>query len=190
MQLVFATHNQNKFVEVQAMMPPHIELLSLSHIGCEEDIAETADTIEGNALLKAQYVRDFYKLDCFADDTGLEVIALNNQPGVYSARYAGEPHNSMANMRKLLQNLEGKPDRRAHFKTAIALVQGNSKKIFLGICEGEITEKARGEAGFGYDPIFQPIGFDQTFAQMSLSQKSEVGHRGKAIRKLIAYLSN
>ena len=173
MKLVFATHNENKFAEVQAMLPPHIELLSLTDIGCDEDIAETADTIEGNALLKANYVRDNYNMDCFADDTGLEVRSLNNEPGVYSARYAGEPHNSEANMRKMLKNLEDKADRSAHFKTAIALVKGTSEIVFLGICEGEITNQARGEAGFGYDPIFQPKGFDQTFAEMSLSQKSE-----------------
>src|SRR5690554_375415 len=189
MKLVFATHNKNKFAEVQAMLPPQIELLSLTDIGCDEGITETADTIEGNALLKANYVRDNYKMDCFADDTGLEVRALNNEPGVFSARYAGEPHNSEANIRKMLKNLEYKADRSAHFKTAIALAKGTSEIVFLGICEGEITKEARGEAGFGYDPIFQPKGFDQTFAEMSLSQKSEIGHRGRAIRKLIEYLS-
>lgn len=189
MKLVFATHNKNKFAEVKAMLPPHIELLSLTDIGCEEDIAETADTIEGNAMQKAAYVREKYQLDCFADDTGLEVRALNNEPGVYSARYAGEPHNSEANMRKMLKNLEGKADRSAHFKTAIALAKGTTEIVFLGICEGEIIKETRGEAGFGYDPIFQPKGFDQTFAEMSLSQKSDIGHRGKAMRKLIEYLS-
>ena len=171
------------------MLPPYIELLSLTDIGCDEDIEETANTIEGNAILKANYVRDNYKLDCFADDTGLEVHSLNNEPGVYSARYAGEPHNSEANIQKLLKNLEDKVDRSAHFKTAIALAKGSSEIVFLGICEGEIIKEGRGEAGFGYDPIFQPKGFNQTFAEMTLQQKSEIGHRGKAMRQLIEYLS-
>ncbi|WP_310992149.1 non-canonical purine NTP diphosphatase [Aequorivita marina] len=189
MKLVFATHNNNKFTEVKAMLPSHIELLSLTDIGCNEDIAETADTIEGNAILKANYVRDNYKLDCFADDTGLEVKSLNNEPGVYSARYAGESNNSQANMEKLLKNLEGKKDRSARFKTAIALSMNHAEVMFLGICEGEITEKPRGDSGFGYDPIFQPKGFDKTFAEMTLQQKSKIGHRGKAMRQLIEYLS-
>lgn len=171
------------------MLPPNIELLSLSDIGCEEDIAETADTIEGNAILKANYVRDNFQLDCFADDTGLEVKSLNNEPGVYSARYAGASNNPVANMKKLLENLHGEEDRSARFKTAIALSMKHSEVMFLGICEGEITEKPRGDSGFGYDPIFQPQGFDATFAEMTLQQKSEIGHRGKAMRQLIDYLS-
>lgn len=189
MKLVFATHNKNKFTEVKAMLPHHIELLSLDDIGCNEDIEETADTIEGNAILKANYVRDNYNLDCFADDTGLEVESLNNEPGVYSARYAGESNNSEANMQKLLKNLEGKNDRSARFKTAIALAMNHSEIMFLGICEGEIIKELRGDSGFGYDPVFQPKGFDKTFAEMTLTQKSEIGHRGKAMRQLINYLS-
>ena len=189
MKLVFATHNQNKFAEVKAMLPPHIELLSLTDIGCNEDIAETAETIEGNAILKAEYVRQKYNLDCFADDTGLEVTALNNEPGVISARYAGDSHNSQANIEKLLKNLEKENNRSARFKTAIALSTANSEKLFLGICEGNITEELRGASGFGYDPIFQPEGFDKTFAEMTLFQKSKIGHRGKAMRQLIDYLS-
>ncbi len=189
MKLVFATHNKNKFTEVKAMVPNHIELLSLNDIGCNEDIEETADSIEGNAILKANYVRDNYNLDCFADDTGLEVKSLNNEPGVYSARYAGVSHDSNANIQKLLKNLEGKEDRSARFKTAIALSMNHSEIMFLGICEGEIIKELRGESGFGYDPIFQPKGFDKTFAEMSLQQKSEIGHRGKAMRQLIDYLS-
>ncbi len=188
MKLVFATHNKNKFTEVKAMVPHHIELLSLDDIGCNEDIEETADTIEGNAILKANYVRDKYKLNCFADDTGLEVKSLNNEPGVYSARYAGDSHNSLANMEKLLRNLQGKDDRSARFKTAIALSMNHSEMMFLGICEGEITKKPCGNSGFGYDPIFQPNGSDKTFAEMTLEQKSEIGHRGKAMRKLIEFL--
>jgi XTP/dITP diphosphohydrolase len=189
MKLVFATHNKNKFTEVKAMLPHHIELLSLDDIGCNEDIEETADTIEGNAILKANYVRDNYNIDCFADDTGLEVQCLNNEPGVYSARYASDSHNSEANMQKLLKNLEDKKDRSARFKTAIALAMNHSEIMFLGICEGEITNEKRGDSGFGYDPIFQPKGFDKTFAQMTLTQKSEIGHRGKAMRQLIDYLT-
>ncbi len=189
MKLVFATHNKNKFVEVKAMLPSYIELFSLTDIGCAEDIAETADTIEGNAILKANYVREHYKLDCFADDTGLEVKALNNEPGVYSARYAGASNDSSANIEKLLKNLQGKEDRSARFKTAIALSMNHSEIMFLGICEGEITENLRGESGFGYDPVFKPTGFDKTFAEMTLTQKSEIGHRGKAMRQLIDYLS-
>lgn len=189
MKLVFATHNKNKFTEVKAMLPHHIELLSLDDIGCNEEIEETEDTIEGNAILKANYVRDHYKLDCFADDTGLEVKSLNNEPGVFSARYAGDSNDSQANIKKLLKNLEDKADRFARFKTAIALSINHSHIMFLGICEGEITKEHRGDSGFGYDPIFQPKGFEETFAEMTLQQKSEIGHRGKAMRKLIEYLS-
>lgn len=189
MKLVFATHNKNKFAEVKAFLPENIELLSLDDIGCNEEIEETADTIEGNAIIKANYVRDNYNLDCFADDTGLEVKSLNNQPGVYSARYAGKVNNSKANIEKLLKNLENKKDRSARFKTAIALSLNNTEVLFLGTCEGEITKELHGDSGFGYDPVFQPTGFDKTFAEMTLQQKSEIGHRGKAMRQLIEYLS-
>jgi XTP/dITP diphosphohydrolase len=189
MKLVFATHNQNKFKEVKALMPSYIELLSLTDIGCFEDIPETAKTIEGNAAIKANYVRDFYEFDCFADDTGLEITSLNYEPGVYSARYAGPENDSNANMKKVLEGLDGKPNREAFFKTAIALTFKGVDVMFLGVCEGAITEKEKGEGGFGYDPIFQPLGFLETFAQMTLEQKSEIGHRGKAIKQLIEYLS-
>ncbi len=189
MKIVFATHNKNKFIEVKAMLPHHIELLSLDDIGCEEDIVETADTIEGNAILKANYVRHHYNINCFADDTGLEVKSLNNEPGVFSARYAGISNDSNANIQKLLKNLEGKEDRDARFKTAIALSMDHEEVMFLGICEGEIIKELLGKSGFGYDPIFQPKGFDKTFAEMTLTQKSEIGHRGKAMRQLIDYLS-
>lgn len=188
MKLVFATHNNNKLEEIKAMLPDYIELLSLSDIGCHEDIAETADTIEDNALLKAKYVFDNYKVNCFADDTGLEVTALNNEPGVRSARYAGE-HDSEANIQKLMKNLEGKDDRSARFKTAIALVTDEVEELFLGICEGAITNDRRGTSGFGYDPVFQPKGSDQTFAEMTLEQKSEIGHRGKGMRLLLSFLT-
>ena len=190
MKLVFATHNQNKFIEVQAMMPSHIELLSLSHINCNEDIAETETTIEGNAILKSRYVKEHYGYDCFADDTGLEVTALNNEPGVYSARYAGPDNDAQANIKKLLLNLSEKENREARFKTAISLIFNNKEALFLGICSGEILKFQRGKQGFGYDPVFRPQGFDDTFAEMSLEQKSEIGHRGRAISKLIDYLSN
>jgi len=189
MKLVFATHNQHKFSEVKSLLPAHIELVSLTDIGCYDEIPETATTIEGNALLKAKYVWEHYQLACFADDTGLEVLSLNNEPGVYSARYAGPQNNAQANMEKLLDNLKGKANRTAQFKTTIALVGADFEELFDGICEGEIVETHRGEGGFGYDPIFQPIGFSETFAQMTLPQKNEIGHRGKAIRKLITHFS-
>ena len=171
------------------MLPNHIELLSLDDIGCHEEIDETADTIEGNAILKAKYVYENYQLACFADDTGLEVKALNNEPGIYSARYAGNENNSEANIEKLLKNLEDKNDRSARFKTAIAFLSDKTEKLFLGICEGEIIKELRGKSGFGYDPIFQPKGYNKTFAEMTIDQKSEIGHRGKAMRELINYLS-
>ncbi len=190
MELVFATHNENKLFEVKALLPHTIKLLSLNDIGCTEEIDETSDTIEGNAILKANYVSEKYGYNCFADDTGLEVKALNGAPGVYSARYAGEQKNAEDNMQKLLTTLKDKTDRNARFKTAIALNIAGSKSLFLGICEGEILENKRGKGGFGYDPIFQPIGYKETFAEMSLTLKGEISHRGKAMRQLIEYLSN
>jgi len=189
MKLVFATHNQNKLKEVKALMPLHIELLSLTDINCHEDIPETELTIEGNAKLKAEYVRNNYGLNCFADDTGLEVTALDGAPGVFSARYAGPENNAEANMAKLLQNLEGKEDRSAQFKTVVALSLNTTEESFTGICKGEIIEQARGEKGFGYDPIFQPIGYNETFAEISSEEKGEISHRGIAIRGLVEFLS-
>jgi len=189
MKLVFATHNLNKLKEVQELVPSHIELLSLTDINCYDDIPETEPTIEGNAKLKADYVRNNYGLNCFADDTGLEVLALDGAPGVFSARYAGPENNAEANMAKLLQNLEDKEDRSAQFKTVIALSLNNSEMSFTGICEGKIIEQARGEKGFGYDPIFQPNGYQQTFAEISSEEKGRISHRGKAIRQLISYLN-
>ena len=188
MKLVFATHNQNKFIEVKALLPGHIELLSLHDIGCHEDIPETAETIAENAIQKVEYVKLHYGVDCFADDTGLEVAALNNAPGVYSARYAGPGKDANANTEKLLVELKDKKDRTARFKTVIALTLNNKPVLFQGICNGVITHETRGEKGFGYDPIFQPEGYTQTFAEMPLSLKSEIGHRGKAMRQLIDYL--
>lgn len=189
MKLVFATHNKNKVREVKALMPSSIELLSLTDIGCFDEIPETSSTIEGNALLKANFVKEHYGFDCFADDTGLEVHELNNEPGVYSARYAGPENDAQANMNKLLANLNGKSSRAAHFKTVIALTQSDETEFFTGICNGEITTDKKGDSGFGYDPIFKPEGCYKTFAEMSLNQKSEIGHRGKAVRLLINYLS-
>ena len=188
-KLVFATRNKNKFKEIQALVPDHIELLSLQDIGCNEDIEETGDTIDANAIIKAEYVRSRYGYDCFADDTGLEVESLAGAPGVYSARYAGEKKDDAANRKKLLNQLEERDDRTARFKTVIALNLKENENLFTGICEGSITKEERGEYGFGYDPIFQPKGFDKTFAEMNLEEKSGISHRAKAFKELIDYLS-
>jgi XTP/dITP diphosphohydrolase len=190
MKIVFATNNQNKVKEVQSLLPDHITILSLKDIGCEEDIPETQPTIEGNAIQKAQYVKENYGYDCFADDTGLEVTALNGEPGVYSARYAGEQRNAADNMNKLLQELQHKNDRSAQFKTVVALILNGNQYTFEGICEGTIINEKRGEKGFGYDPIFMANGFEETFAQISLAEKNRVGHRGKAVQKLIGFLND
>lgn len=188
MKLIFATHNKNKFEEIKAMTPSSITLVSLTDIGFHEEIAETAKTIEGNAYLKAKFIFEKYKLPCFADDTGLEVKVLNNEPGVNSARYAGN-HDSEANTDKLLANLESETDRSAQFKTAIILITQDFEKEFLGICKGEITKMKRGNGGFGYDPVFQPEGHNRTFAEMTLKEKAEIGHRGRAMSKLIEFLN-
>lgn len=189
MKLIFATHNHNKLKEVQALMPDSIELHSLDDIGCFEDIPETADTIDGNAILKADYIKENFQRDCFADDTGLEVVALDGAPGVHSARYAGEEKNSEDNVQKLLLELEGAKNRRAQFKTVIALNLNEHQYLFQGICKGTITREKRGDKGFGYDPVFQPDGSDKTFAEMNLEEKSVISHRGIALRDLIEYLS-
>lgn len=190
MKLVFATNNKNKIKEVQSLMPEGIHLLSLEEIGCHEDIPETSSTIEGNAIQKAEYVKEKYGYDCFADDTGLEVAALNGAPGVYSARYAGEEKSSDANIGKLLKELEGKEDRSARFKTVIALHLKGKFHTFEGICAGNIIFERKGLQGFGYDPVFQPEGKSETFAEMNLSEKSKISHRGRAIRKLIDFLDH
>lgn len=190
MDLVFASHNNHKVEEVRALLPNFINLLSLNDIGCSEDIPETAKTIEGNALLKVEYVRKHYNLNCFADDTGLEVDALNGAPGVYSARYAGPAKKDADNVDKLLQNLKNTTNRKAHFKTVIALDINGKTQQFTGICKGIILEELRGENGFGYDPIFMPEGYNQSFAQMPQDLKNEISHRGKALQKLILYLQN
>ena len=190
MQLVFATNNLNKLKEVQALIPSNIKLLSLKDIDCLEDIPETQNTIEGNAIQKAEYVKKHYGFDCFADDTGLEIEALNGGPGVYSARYAGEQRDANDNMNKVLEGLATKTNRNAHFKTVVALHLNGNLKTFIGICEGQITKAKHGEKGFGYDPIFKPNNFDITFAEMDLSIKNTIGHRGKAISKLVIFLNS
>lgn len=189
MQLVFATHNQNKFNEVKALMPSHIELLSLTDIGCFDEIPEIAQTLEGNAQIKADFVTKKYKLNCFADDTGLLVDALNGAPGVYSARYAGEQKNDTDNMNKLLSELLGKKKRQAKFETVIALNLEHESILFTGVAEGEITHEKNGVDGFGYDPIFKPLTYDKTFAELSMLVKNKISHRGKAIQKLISHLN-
>lgn len=189
MKIVFATNNKNKLKEVQALLPKEIQLLSLEEIGCTEDIPETAPTIEGNAIQKADYVKKNYGYDCFADDTGLEVTALDGAPGVYSARYAGEAKSSEANIDKLLKELEGKDERSARFKTVIALHLDGKLHTFSGICSGNIIFERKGSAGFGYDPVFQPEGKSLTFAEMSLEEKSEISHRARTTRQLIEFLT-
>jgi XTP/dITP diphosphohydrolase len=190
MKLVFATNNKNKILEVQQLLPSTIEIISLESIGCFEEIPETADTIEENAIMKANYVTQKYGYNCFADDTGLEVEALNGAPGVFSARYAGEQRNSEDNMNKLLEELNNKTNRNAQFKTVITLNLNGEQHLFTGIAKGKITLEKTGNQGFGYDPIFQPEGYEVTFAQLSLAEKSLISHRGKATEQLIAFLKN
>ncbi len=188
MKLVFATNNKNKIIEVQQMLPPTIEIISLESIGCFEEIPETADTIEENAIMKANYVTRNYGYDCFADDTGLEVEALHGEPGVFSARYAGEQRNSDDNMNKLLETLNNETNRKAQFKTVIALNLNGEQHLFTGIALGEITINKLGTEGFGYDSIFKPLGFKETFAELSIEQKNQISHRGKTINKLLDFL--
>ena len=188
MQLVFASNNKNKIQELQSMLPETITIVSLESIGCFEDIPETADTIEGNAIQKANYVTEKFGYDCFADDTGLEVDTLNGEPGVFSARYAGEQRNADDNMNKLLVALLDKNNRKAQFKTVIALNLNGKQHLFTGIAKGKITLEKIGNQGFGYDPIFQPEGFSETFAQLSLDIKNKISHRGKATQQLITFL--
>ncbi len=189
-ELVFATHNPNKLEEIRKMVPAGIRLRSLDEIGCTEAIPETAPTLEGNARLKAEYVRNRYGYDCIADDTGLEVEALDGAPGVYSARYAGPQADARANTTKLLAALNQAKSRKARFRTVIALTEGDSCRFFEGVVEGEITAAPRGEGGFGYDPVFRPTGYDRTFAEFSTDEKNAISHRGKAFRALQAYLES
>ena len=188
MKLVFASNNKNKIQEIQALVPNSIQILSLEEIGCTEDIPETAETIEGNAILKANYVTEKYGYDCFADDTGLEVNALNGAPGVYSARYAGERKDANDNMDKLLSELENKANRKANFKTVIALNLNGKQNLFTGIINGKIIEEKIGTNGFGYDPIFQPEGLAISSAQMSAEDKDLVSHRGKSLRSIAPHV--
>jgi XTP/dITP diphosphohydrolase len=188
MKIVFASNNANKIKEIQNMLPDTIEILSLESIGCFEEIPETAATIEGNAIMKANYVTQKYGYDCFADDTGLEVESLNGEPGVFSARYAGEQRNADDNMNKLLLNLENKINRKAQFKTVICLNLKGEQHLFTGIAKGEITLEKTGNGGFGYDPIFRPDGFSETFAEIAMETKNQISHRGKATGALIAFL--
>ena len=188
MKLVFASNNKNKIQEIQALVPNTIQIVSLEDIGCTEDIPETADTIEGNAILKANYVTSNYGYDCFADDTGLEVDALNGAPGVYSARYAGEQKDANDNMDKLLSELKDESNRKANFKTVIALNLNGNQNLFTGIINGKIIEEKIGTNGFGYDPIFVADGFDKTFAELSMEEKSTISHRGIAVKELILFL--
>lgn len=188
MKLVFATNNLNKLAEVQKMLPNSIELLSLKDINCFEDVEETATTLEGNAQLKANYITRKFGLNCFADDTGLEVESLKGQPGVYSARYAGEPTDSEKNMQKLLFELREKENRNAQFRTSICLNLNEKQFFFDGICKGEILTQKQGEKGFGYDPIFKPVGYEKSFAEMNSDEKNTISHRGLAIQKLIEFL--
>jgi XTP/dITP diphosphohydrolase len=189
-KLVFATNNKNKIKEIKQLLNNSLELLSLEDIGCLEDIPETADTIEGNAIQKAQYVYEKYGYNCFADDTGLEIDALNGEPGVYSARYAGEQKNAEDNMMKVLTKLQDVENRSAQFKTVIALIVDGKVTCFEGIVKGEITTERSGNEGFGYDPIFKPKGYDVSYAEMSLELKNEISHRAIATKKLIQFLKN
>ena len=188
MKLVFATNNKHKLQEVRDILGNRVEVLSLNDINCHDDIPETADTLQGNALIKARHIYEKYGLDCFADDTGLEVEALGGEPGVYSARYAGEECCSEANMQKLLHNLTGKDNRNAQFRTVIALIIKGEEKLFNGIVKGTISNEKMGNAGFGYDPIFIPEGFSESFAQMTSDMKNSISHRYRATEELSKYL--
>lgn len=189
-EIVFATNNLHKLEEIRQIIGNKFNILSLKDIDCNEDIPETATTLEGNAEIKARYIKEHYGYDCFADDTGLEVEALGGEPGVLSARYAGENHDSQANMELLLKNLSGKENRAARFRTVIALLIGDELTLMDGIVEGVITHERAGDSGFGYDPIFKPNESDVTFAQMSSDDKNKISHRGRATVKLIDKLDN
>ena len=190
MELIFATNNSHKLEELQAIMGNRIQLLSLNDIGCNEEIPEDQATLEGNASQKAFYIYNKYGYNCFADDTGLEIEALNGEPGVYSARYAGEEKSAEANMDKVLAGLLKIKNRNARFRTVISLVIDGIEKQFEGFVEGTILNERRGISGFGYDPIFQPTGFSKTFAEMNLTDKNKISHRGRAVEKLVLYLND
>jgi XTP/dITP diphosphohydrolase len=189
-KLVFATNNAHKLSEVRAILEPAFSIISLADLNCAEDIPETADTLEGNALLKVQYIYDKFGLDCFADDTGLEVDALNGAPGVYSARFAGENHDSKKNMEKVLSLLGNNTNRKACFRTVIALIQGGETNYFEGKIEGHILHQPRGNSGFGYDPIFVAENQSVSFAELSAEEKNLISHRALAVQKLVEYLQH
>ena len=189
MKLIFASHNEHKTTEIRQLLPPDIQLLSLNDLNYHDEIEESADTLEGNALLKATHVFTLFKLPCFADDSGLEVEALDNRPGVYSARYAGEPKNDDRNIAKLLDDLKESTNRSARFRTVITLILPTTSLSFEGIIEGEITHEKKGSNGFGYDPVFQTIESSITFSQMYMEQKNTISHRALALEKMISFLS-
>lgn len=182
--IVFATNNAHKLEEVRAIVSGEIKIVGLKDIGCQDDIPETADSLEGNALLKAKYVYERFGYDCFADDSGLEVEALNGEPGVYSARYAGDAHDSNANIEKLLRALEKQPNRKARFRTVFALIINDQTEFFEGVINGQIIRERRGKTGFGYDPVFMPDGYHETFAELGAALKNNISHRAIATRKL------
>ena len=190
MKLVFATHNHNKAKEIQSLLEERFEILTLTEIDCLDEIPETAETLEGNSLLKAQFVSENFKVNCFADDTGLEIEALNGRPGVYSARYAGEEKSAEANMNRVLSELENSTNRNAQFRTVITLILEGKTHIFEGIVKGEIIREKRGTDGFGYDPIFVPEGQNKTFAEMTMSEKNLQSHRARAFQKMIDFLTS
>lgn len=189
MKLVFATQNENKAHEIQSLLPEYFKIISLKDIRCFDEIPETAETLEGNSLLKASFISETYNLNCFADDTGLEIEALDNRPGVHSALYAGPDKSAAANIDKVLSELEGKTNRNAQFRTIITLILNTSIFTFEGIVLGEIISEKRGENGFGYDPIFVPEGEIRTFAEMSLEEKNKHSHRARAFQKMIEFLN-
>lgn len=190
MKLIFATNNNNKTIEIQNILGDEFELLSLKDIGFTEDIPEPYDTLEANALAKARHIYAINRCNCFADDTGLEIDALDGVPGVYSARYAGEQKRAEDNVKKVLKNLEGEKNRKAQFRTVFALILDGEEFLFEGIVKGEISETPKGDDGFGYDPIFVPEGFDLSFAEMSISEKNKISHRARATRKLTHFLKD
>lgn len=190
MKLVFATHNSNKAKEIQSLLTDDFQILTLTEINCLDEIPETAETLEGNSLLKAKFVSDNFNLNCFADDTGLEIDALKGRPGVYSARYAGEEKNAEANMNLVLSEIENESNRKAQFRTVITLIFNDKTHIFEGIVRGEMCTEKRGSDGFGYDPIFIPEGQTRTFAEMTLEEKNQQSHRARAFEKMIAFLES
>lgn len=190
MKLVFATHNQNKANEIEALLPEGFEVLTLDDIGVNTEIPETGTTLEENARIKAEYILKNFNTNCFADDTGLEVLALNNEPGVYSARYAGPQKSDQANISLLLENLKGVELRTAQFRTVIVLFLDGNMHEFEGIVQGKIIDSRRGDQGFGYDPVFVPEGYDKTFAEMNMEEKNKISHRGRALKKMVEFLSS